>query len=153
MIARNRSGIRLMILMCALGLFVALVSSAPFAAASPALLPPRPTPVTPTPTSAPLPRVRDGGLIQLIVPSAQAGLWTLVQWQDALGGWHDVTGWQGTLDGDMQLWWVDEADLGKGPFRWRVYQSRGGALLGQSALFHLPADIGKVVQVEVSIGP
>jgi len=153
MIARNRSGIRLVIFVGMLALFVALVSSAPFAAASPARLPPRPTPATPTPTPAPLPRVRDGGLIQLVVPSAQSGLWTLVQWQDARGGWHDVTGWQGTLDGDSQMWWVAEADLGKGPFRWRVYRGKGGALLGQSTPFDLPADIGKVVRVEVSIGP
>src|SRR5512138_3173076 len=74
-------------------------------------LPPRPTPITPTPTAAPASYVREGGLIELHVHPIQTGLWTLIQWQDAGGQWHDVNGWQGTLDGDFQVWWVAPRDF------------------------------------------
>jgi hypothetical protein len=92
--------------------------------------------------------------IELTVESAPAGLWTVVQWQDALGGWHDVEGWRGTLDeGDKKTWWVDKADYAKGPFRWVVYQGQGGDLLGTSESFYLPSGHGQIVTVEVSLAP
>ncbi len=80
-----------------------------------------------------------------------AGLWTIVPWQDALGGWHDVQGWQGTLDGYQKLWWVAEDDFGTGPFRWALYQGKGGALLAVSESFYLPGLTNETV--EVSLGP
>jgi hypothetical protein len=88
-------------------------------------------------------------------------LWTIVQWQDNEGRWHDVEGWQGTLDSitvaddgkvtGKKTWWVGEKDLGTGPFRWRVYRGKGSWLLATSAPFDLPAAIGQKIVVEVSL--
>jgi len=50
-------------------------------------------------------------------------------------------------------WWVDEEDLGKGPFRWQVYQSKGGRALARSGAFDLPGSSGATVVVEVSLAP
>lgn len=117
-------------------------------------LPPRPTPVsTATPTTVPSFHVHEGGLIELYVHPAQTGLWTLIQWQDARDQWHDVDGWQGTVDGALQIWWVAPRDFGKGPFRWRVYQSRGGRLLATSQSFLLPHHTGETVRVDVGVKP
>jgi len=137
-------------------------------------LPPRPTPEpTATPTvqpellSKPVP---SGGSIELRVQfpstwpwekSHWQDLWTVVQWQDEWGHWRDVEGWQGGLDavgigegGEVvgrKMWWVAESDLGRGPFRWRVYQ--GWRLLAQSGTFDLPDSNGATVMVEVSLAP
>ena len=117
-------------------------------------LPPRPTPVsTAAPTAVPSFYVQEGGLIELHVQPAHMGLWTLIQWQDTQGKWHDVDGWQGTVDGVSQLWWVAPADLGKGPFRWQVYQSRGGKLLAESKGFSLPSSNRETVRIELSLQP
>ena len=109
-------------------------------------LPPRPTLEPPVvPSSA-------GGFIELHVTgrSVPVGLWTVVQWQDRSGNWHTVEGWQGTTYEDNHvLWWVSHADLGKGPFRWVVYQSPGGVWLGNSQSFNLPGNDGATVKVEV----
>ena len=124
-----------------------------------AALPPRPTPV-PTSTqaspSAPQPPV--GATIALRVSPARAALWTMIQWQDAFGGWHDVEGWQGTLDeikdGEgKKTWWVAPANFGQGPFRWVVYQEQDGQPLIFSEPFDLP-DVAKgSVTVDVALGP
>jgi hypothetical protein len=115
-----------------------------------AQLPPRPEPQQPTAT----PRPKLYGAIELHVASALPGLWTVVQWQDAFGEWHDVEGWQGTLDeGDLKKWWVAEDDLGKGPFRWDLRQGIGGASMAVSELFYLPQSNGQVVSVEMSLAP
>ncbi len=116
-------------------------------------LPPRPTPVTATPTAVPSAYVREGGLIELHVHPIQTGLWTVVQWQDARGQWHDVDGWQGTLDGSLQIWWVAPRDLGKGPFRWQVYRSYGGSLLATSQSFSLPRRTCATVRIDVGVKP
>ncbi len=130
-------------------------------------LPPRPTaatrtptPTAPPPTAAPptappptaqpaQPRRVVGATIVLHAPSAPAGAWTIVQWQDGFGAWHDVQGWQGTLDDGVQIWWVAERDLHTGPFRWTLYQSQDGALLDVSESFYLPSNTGQVVLVEM----
>jgi len=125
-------------------------------AASPDL-PPRPTPVsasTPTPPDWPLER----GFIELRVRFAQAELWTLVQWQDGLGGWHDVEGWQGTLDkisnGEgRKVWWVAEANFGQGPFRWVVCQDRSCKRVVFSAPFNLPRSRDEAVGTQVVFAP
>ena len=74
---------------------------------------------------------------------ARPDLWTVVQWQHPDGSWRDVAGWQGNLElaGGIGVgrWWVAEDDLGKGPFRWLVYQSKGSRLLAQSGPFYLPS--------------
>jgi hypothetical protein len=121
-----------------------------------ATLPPRPTAV-PTVTVTPLPVYVPpmvGGSIELRIPSAPAGLWTVVQWQDGLGGWHDVEGWQGTLVDGWQIWWVARRDFRKGPFRWIVYQDlTKGALLAVSQSFNLPTSDGDLVRVAASLKP
>ena len=74
-------------------------------------LPPRPTvEPTPAPTEPPADTPSDSSRVessQIVlkvdvweleaVDSWQA-LWTVVQWQDGRGRWHDVTGWRGHLD-------------------------------------------------------
>jgi hypothetical protein len=118
-------------------------------------LPPRPTPVLP-PASTSSSRSQEsvGGYIDLYIPSAPAELWTVVQWQDSLGNWHDVEGWRGTPDeGHNKVWWVARADFGKGPFRWVIYENQEGELLAKSETFYLPDSAGKTVRVEVSLMP
>ena len=77
----------------------------------------------------------------------------MVQWQDREGKWHDVAGWRGGLNEividekgkivGQRVWWVDQADLGKGPFRWLVYRDRKGALIATSDPFYLPRRVGQ----------
>jgi hypothetical protein len=121
-------------------------------------LPPRPT-LTPSPTLIPQTCNDDqeGGLIELRVPTSQITLWTVVQWQDTLGGWHTVQGWQGTLDEinaggvGRKAWWVGKDEMGLRSFRWLVYQGPGGRLLATSRTFDLPRYNGEVVRVEVTL--
>ena len=73
-----------------------------------------------------------------IESDASNEVWTIVQWQDAQGDWHDVTGWQGTLDANnTKTWWVGEKDFGTGPFRWLVVEEN--EIVGTSDPFNLPA--------------
>jgi hypothetical protein len=116
-------------------------------------LPPRPTP---TATLTPVSPSPPWGAIELHVQSARLELWTVVQWQDRLGVWHDVEGWRGTLDEIVggvgkKVWWVARADFNKGPFRWAIYQSHGGRLLATSSTFQLPRTDNQTVVVEVSL--
>lgn len=92
-----------------------------------------------------------GAYIELRVQPAQAGLWSVVQWQDAAGNWHDVEGWRGTVEG-VRVWWVAEADFGKGPFRWVIYQGQDGPRLATSTPFNLPSEANQTVQIQVSSG-
>jgi hypothetical protein len=97
-------------------------------------------------------------LIELRAQPATAGLWTVVQWQDRLGGWHDVEGWRGTFDEvnnwiGSKIWWVAKANFDTGPFRWAIYQSQGGKLLAISPAFRLPRYEGEEVKIEVSLAP
>ena len=133
--------------------------------AAPPTEPALPSRPTPQPGTGPESRSRvlDGGFIELQVrlnrvwtPTEQPWqeLWTIVQWQDHAGGWQDVEGWQGTLDevdGDVgrKVWWVNDDDLDTGPFRWVIYQSRGGDVLIRSESFHLPPRTGTVIVVDV----
>jgi hypothetical protein len=112
---------------------------------------------TPTPTGPPTgdndnaPPV--GAHIELYVPNAPAGAWTVVQWQDSAGGWHDVEGWRGTLDASgYRRWWVDAKDFGTGPFRWVVSQGADGPFLSLSPPFNLPSEAGQVLPMTVSPG-
>jgi len=105
-------------------------------------LPPRPTP-GPTPVVI-IGQVEQGAAIELHVPAARSTWWTVVQWQDAQKNWNTVAGWQGIFDEikagiGTKLWWVVLTDLGKGPFRWAIYESKGGKLLAVSEAFNLPA--------------
>jgi hypothetical protein len=88
------------------------------------------------------------------VVNAPAIAWTAIQWQDAVGAWHEVTGWQGTLAEDgVQTWWVGPADFGTGPFRWMIYSGYHAKLLATSAAFNLPSRDRAIVQVEVTLAP
>ena len=130
-------------------------------------LPPRP-PIRPPDPTRTSPRVGDGAAIELNVqflagsPSSvewRKGLWTLVQWQDGLGAWHDVHGWRGTLDevnGDegKKVWYLAKDRLGEGTFSWVVYSdSEGDELIARSAPFNLPANKGQTRHVKMAIGP
>lgn len=80
-------------------------------------------------------------------------LWTVVQWQDALGDWHDVEGWVGPLDTidvthGEKSWGVVRRNLGESPFRWLVYTKQGGTLVAATAAFALPASSGKTLTVQ-----
>jgi len=145
-------------------------------------LPPRTTPgPQPTPEPITTPTSPDGGVasvsgdapgsvIELRIaangPDWQR-LWTVVQWQDALGEWHDVTGWQGIPDDVLKtdygyyivkLWWVGERDTNTGPFRWLVYQQGAvgsksdnrGTCPMSSAPFNLPAT-GQFATVDIAL--
>lgn len=115
-------------------------------------LPPRETP-------APQPPVDDddrgasvGAYIELHVAPVPPGAWSVVQWQDNAGGWHDVEGWQGELGLDgFERWWVAAKDFNNGPFRWQVTQGQGGAELGVSQSFNMPAGGNQVVRVGVTL--
>ena len=95
-----------------------------------------------------------GDYIELHVHgNPQPELWTVVQWRHPDGSWRDVEGWRGTFDEIVggegrKVWWVSEDGFGHGPFRWVVYQSEGGRLLGTSGTFNLPSD-GRAVIVAV----
>jgi hypothetical protein len=110
--------------------------------------PPRPT-LTPTPYAP----GSAGTYIELRLPTDNINLWTVVQWQDRVGGWHDVEGWRGVLDdindhkGD-KIWWVLPYSYGDGPCRWEVYDRAGGKLLATSSSFLLP-EANQHVIVEV----
>jgi hypothetical protein len=122
----------------------------------PTLVPtPMPSPVpAPTQSSTSPPQPSRGGYIELHVPIAPAGLWTIVQWQGSLGEWYDVEGWQGTLDeGNKKTWWVAGADCGKGPFRWVISEGQQGPALATSASFYLPRWNDSTVRVEALLTP
>ena len=120
-------------------------------------LPPREPPTTPTPSADKDKGGKDkpaGAYIELQTQIASAGAWSVVQWQDSAGGWHDVEGWRGPLaDSNNRRWWVAAKDFGAGPFRWAVTQGQGGSLLGVSAPFNLPSGVNEMLQVVVSLKP
>jgi hypothetical protein len=111
-----------------------------------------------------------GGRLQLHVQFSQdwpwdqwqwQDMWTVVQWSDGKGNWFDVTGWQGNLDTISQQdgwvgareWWAGADNLGKGPFRWLIYQKEGGKLLATSKPFYLPGMAGGTVIIEQPVSP
>jgi len=102
------------------------------------------------PTATPVPR-QDTSLPQgaHIVLQTQVGVWSVVQWQDVNGDWHDVDGWRGTATNGTVEWWVAQKDFGTGPFRWAVSQSPGGEISAASKVFTLPAASGEILTVTV----
>jgi len=148
--------------------------------AVPIRLPPPPVTVQPTATPTEFtstarpgtPQSDTGAWIemQLIFPEdwpweRQDGraLFTVVEWQDALGRWHPIEGWQGGLDEidappaiatdtpvvGYKVWWVPKSLLGQGPFRWLVYTGAQGTLLARSAPFDLPERTGQRRSIKV----
>ena len=93
-----------------------------------------------------------GAFIDLQVEPFQQDLWTRIQWQDASGSWHDIEGWQGAFNPNQRvLWYVGEAHLGDGPFRWLVFENQQGDLLAMSQPFTLPSRGGEVLRVVVTL--
>jgi hypothetical protein len=142
----------------ALSLVVILTALMP---ASAAAMPPRPPRPTPRPDTSFRPRT----LIVLSLhlpagtsPTVWPQVWTVVQWQDAGGAWHDVAGWRGALDeaafgSGKKTWVVADKDLGTGPFAWRVYARPGGDLLTASPPFRLPSVSGDVLEIRITAAP
>ena len=138
-----------LIVLVAFSLLLALVPSG--VQAGPPALPPRP----------PLPSGGGGGsdadsltraIIELTVSDAPAGAWTVVQWQDSAGGWHDVEGWRGMLDeSDTKQWCVAPRDFGTGPFQWVIAQGIEGTQLAVSEPFTLPASSNQTLQISLSL--
>ena len=118
-------------------------------------LPPRPGPEMPPKQGPTSPGKRTsspaGAYITLDRPTTlNPNFWTVVQWQDDLGNWHNVDEWQGTFEANQKTWWVDAKDFSTGPFRWVVYQTPGGAVLAQSDPFYLPSAAFETVFVKIS---
>ena len=169
---KNSYARRLALMACAMGVLLVGVWMLSLSQATAAPPPPLPATFTPTPTRASA-KPATGGSIELQAQFSQAWpwdtmhwqeLWTVVQWQNNAGEWRTVTGWQGTLDdvvvgGDggvvgYKMWWVVNADLGKGPFRWMVYKSQGDTMpMVTGDLFDLPDAANTTVTVEVSLFP
>ena len=94
-----------------------------------------------------------GASIELHLHPTQAGVWTVVQWQDSANNWRDVEGWRSRAEGSTQRWWVAAKDFGTGSFRWAVRQGPDGPQLGVSKPFHLPSSPNETAQIEISLGP
>ncbi len=92
--------------------------------------------------------------ITAYAPGAPATAWIAVQWQNTDSTWYTVDGWQGDLDYTTygvayKQWAVDSADYGKGPFRWVVYTTEGGAVWAVSNSFDLPDSVGQNVEESI----
>ncbi len=93
--------------------------------------------------------------ITLYAPAAPAGAWISVEYQDPVGAWHAVAGWQGNLDkfedtGLQFKQWAVSPDLaGQGPFRWVIYTAQGGAVWAVTDLFNLPGGNGTKLEITV----
>ena len=91
-----------------------------------------------------------GSHIELQTQPVTAGLWGVVQWQDQQGDWHNVEGWQGTLNSTgTQRWWVEQKDFATGPFRWIVMSAQNGTIRGTSQLFDLPIGADQTLLIVV----
>jgi len=129
-------------------------------------LPHRPAIVTPVPASRPRPASKGAAIelnVQFLAGSPASvewreGLWTIVQWQDGLGEWHDVYGWRATLDEvngaeGKKVWYLAENLLGEGPYSWAVYPDPEGEFIARSAPFYMPDSTGQTRYVKVAMGP
>jgi len=180
MVTRNhKSEVSLVLTTSTVCILLVVMSLSSVTRAAPSALPPRPTP-QPTPALPPRPTPQSeivcrktGGFIVLRFRTTQERvwglihwqeLWSVVQWQDGQGNWHNVEGWQGGFDvfyhnideeicEGRKTWWVDGDDFIKGPFRWVIYQRRKGKLLAQSELFYLPLFAGQTVRTDISLVP
>ncbi len=115
----------------------------------PPLDPPTPTPVADDDDDQSTPLLAH---IELQVQAAPAGAWSVVQWQDSDGNWHDVEGWRSVLGSSgHQRWAVEAKDFNTGPFRWVVMRGRSGSIAGISDSFNLPAGANETVPVTVSL--
>ena len=120
-----------------------------------AVLPPRPeVPAPPAhdddsdDTSTPAPKLAQ---IYLVVTPAEGHYWSVVQWQDQEGFWHDVEGWRAEITAGTMNWWVEAKDFGTGPFRWLVFAAGGERPLAISQPFYLPSEAGpEVIYIDLT---
>jgi hypothetical protein len=83
--------------------------------------------------------------ITALIGGLPSSIWITVQWQDGVGVWRTVDGWQGTassVDNNgvlFQQWDVGPELFGRGPFRWVLYSFQGGSIVGISPNFNMPA--------------
>ena len=87
----------------------------------------------------------------LSVSGATSPYHAVVQWQDGLGGWHNIDGWRGEVENDRVLWYVSPDQFGQGPFRWMVYGETD--TLGVSEPFDMPSGANTLVHVSVTASP
>lgn len=110
-------------------------------------LPERPTAVAIETPDKPNDEV--GAFLELTVEVQEAGFWSVVQWQDGNGYWHDVEGWRAEVVPDYVIrWWVAPRDLESGPFRWIVYKGEVSerVIYQISQPFNLPSG-GQVLEL------
>ena len=86
-----------------------------------------------------------------IVLYTQPDAWTVVQWRDGDGRWHDVEGWRGQASGGTIAWKVEEKDFGTGPFHWIAFQPETEKIIGASYPFYLPG-AGETIRLEIHSG-
>jgi hypothetical protein len=89
-----------------------------------------------------------GAYISLQAGGVPAGAWSVVQWQDSAGNWHEVEGWRGSA-ANSSRWWVHPKDFGTGPFRWLVTTEPGGTVLKVSEPLSLPSGANETTLVTV----
>ena len=92
-----------------------------------------------------------GAYIELNLTGLPAAVWTVVQWQDSAGQWHDVDGWRGTTDQpSYRRWWVAQKDFGSGPFRWVIIADFNGPIIASSESFNLPEVPFTTLTIDIS---
>lgn len=138
-----------MLVLTVIGVVLELAWSPRLAQAGTTLPPRVPPQLTPAPEKDKDHSKPVGAYIELQLQSAQVGTWTVVQWQDSAGNWHDVAGWQGPPEGMSRRWWVEAKDFGKGPFRWVVTSGPDQQPMMVSSSFKLPVTANEVVRVGV----
>lgn len=138
------SSLKLLILL--LSLFLGTLALPPTAHAD---LPPRPTLPPEEDDDEPV-RPLVAPLILSTDPN-RSDLWSVVQWQGAAGNWHDVAGWRGVVEKGRTIWWVEQKDFGKGPFRWVISQGEGGLVVATSEPFTLPSQPKQALVVAVGV--
>jgi hypothetical protein len=142
--ASRRMSLVLWLVVPFIAILVLLALPVTIGAYSVADLPPREE--TPTPNHLPA-----GAHIDLAVTGAPIDAWTIVQWQDGNGAWHNVEGWRAALVGDYQEWWLGRNDYGTGPFRWCVLATPMGSIVASSDPFYLPARSGEWTHVTLTV--
>ncbi len=96
------------------------------------------------------------GTIALTVVNPPTGNpWVTVQWQNpASGGWYSIDSWTGPFDESAYGFianGVDSANFGQGPFRWVLYDKKGGNVLGMSDPFYFPTGNGNWVWSSITL--
>lgn len=108
----------------------------PVATNTPAVMPTATAmpPAANVPATSEMPPVR----IRLVAGVLHNRGWSVVQWQGTDGVWHDVDGWQGTVENGFKQWRVAPRHYGQGPFRWVVWNQDRTRVVAVSNPFILP---------------